>query len=160
MTNLRQHNIWVNFLNKIYDLRIFECKANQYNIVMFMREEKQLILIMMDLIVNTPRYIAIVELINGADHSLSTKKVTYWNSCRYMISYNLSSFNFRSFEKRDRLRIHILHVHEKHRPHTCGVCAKSFSQSSSLNKHMRVCRTKVLSFVINHTLILLFNWYL
>lgn len=23
----------------------------------------------------------------------------------------------RSFEKRDRLRIHILHVHEKHRPH-------------------------------------------
>ncbi|XP_052264537.1 PR domain zinc finger protein 14-like [Dreissena polymorpha] len=44
----------------------------------------------------------------------------------------------RSFEKRDRLRIHILHVHEKHRPHTCGVCAKSFSQSSSLNKHMRV----------------------
>lgn len=23
----------------------------------------------------------------------------------------------RSFEKRDRLRIHVLHVHEKHRPH-------------------------------------------
>ena len=26
----------------------------------------------------------------------------------------------RSFEKRDRLRIHILHVHEKHRPHKVG----------------------------------------
>ncbi|ELT92683.1 hypothetical protein CAPTEDRAFT_228499 [Capitella teleta] len=44
----------------------------------------------------------------------------------------------RSFEKRDRLRIHILHVHEKHRPHKCSVCSKCFSQSSSLNKHMRV----------------------
>ncbi|CAI5779393.1 domain zinc finger 14 [Podarcis lilfordi] len=44
----------------------------------------------------------------------------------------------RSFEKRDRLRIHVLHVHEKHRPHKCSTCAKSFSQSSSLNKHMRV----------------------
>ncbi|KAJ7387996.1 inactivation of paternal X chromosome, partial [Desmophyllum pertusum] len=28
----------------------------------------------------------------------------------------------RSFDKRDRLRIHILHVHEKHRPHQCTVC--------------------------------------
>lgn len=44
----------------------------------------------------------------------------------------------RSFEKRDRLRIHILHVHEKHRPHKCPTCGKSFSQSSSLNKHKRV----------------------
>ncbi|KRX98232.1 PR domain zinc finger protein 14, partial [Trichinella pseudospiralis] len=40
----------------------------------------------------------------------------------------------RSFEKRDRLRIHILHVHEKYRPHVCNVCGKKFSQSSSLNK--------------------------
>ncbi|KAJ1354901.1 hypothetical protein KIN20_011990, partial [Parelaphostrongylus tenuis] len=40
----------------------------------------------------------------------------------------------RSFEKRDRLRIHILHVHENHRPHLCSVCGKAFSQSSSLNK--------------------------
>ncbi|CAJ0583123.1 unnamed protein product, partial [Mesorhabditis spiculigera] len=44
----------------------------------------------------------------------------------------------RSFEKRDRLRIHVLHVHENHRPHACIVCAKAFSQSSSLNKHLRV----------------------
>uniref|UniRef100_A0A914WSD2 C2H2-type domain-containing protein n=1 Tax=Plectus sambesii TaxID=2011161 RepID=A0A914WSD2_9BILA len=44
----------------------------------------------------------------------------------------------RSFEKRDRLRIHILHVHENHRPHSCTVCGKRFSQSSSLNKHLRV----------------------
>uniref|UniRef100_A0A915DS62 C2H2-type domain-containing protein n=1 Tax=Ditylenchus dipsaci TaxID=166011 RepID=A0A915DS62_9BILA len=44
----------------------------------------------------------------------------------------------RSFEKRDRLRIHVLHVHENHRPHVCSVCGKAFSQSSSLNKHLRV----------------------
>ncbi|GMT04928.1 hypothetical protein PENTCL1PPCAC_27102 [Pristionchus entomophagus] len=44
----------------------------------------------------------------------------------------------RSFEKRDRLRIHVLHVHENHRPHVCTVCTKRFSQSSSLNKHLRV----------------------
>uniref|UniRef100_A0A0N5AIY7 Protein krueppel n=1 Tax=Syphacia muris TaxID=451379 RepID=A0A0N5AIY7_9BILA len=43
-----------------------------------------------------------------------------------------------SFEKRDRLRIHVLHVHENHRPHVCKICGKSFSQSSSLNKHLRV----------------------
>ncbi|XP_051021913.1 PR domain zinc finger protein 14 [Acomys russatus] len=48
------------------------------------------------------------------------------------------SFCQRSFEKRDRLRIHILHVHERHRPYLCSTCGKSFSQSSSLNKHMRV----------------------
>ena len=43
----------------------------------------------------------------------------------------------RSFEKRDRLRIHILHVHEKHRPHkvrvravthlSLAVCFQAFS---------------------------------
>ncbi|XP_055327568.1 solute carrier organic anion transporter family member 2A1-like [Paramacrobiotus metropolitanus] len=44
----------------------------------------------------------------------------------------------RSFEKRDRLRIHILHVHEKYKPHVCAACGKAFSQSSSLNKHIRV----------------------
>ncbi|KAL7080123.1 hypothetical protein ACQ4LE_000400 [Meloidogyne hapla] len=43
----------------------------------------------------------------------------------------------RSFEKRDRLRIHILHVHERRRPHVCQICKKAFSQSSSLSKHMR-----------------------
>ena len=31
----------------------------------------------------------------------------------------------RSFEKRDRLRIHVLHVHEKHRPHKVR-CPRSF----------------------------------
>uniref|UniRef100_A0A914KXF1 C2H2-type domain-containing protein n=2 Tax=Meloidogyne incognita TaxID=6306 RepID=A0A914KXF1_MELIC len=44
---------------------------------------------------------------------------------------------YRSFEKRDRLRIHILHVHERRRPHVCQICNKAFSQSSSLSKHMR-----------------------
>lgn len=44
----------------------------------------------------------------------------------------------RSFEKKDRLRIHILHVHQKYRPHICKICGKRFSQSSSLNKHSRV----------------------
>ena len=44
----------------------------------------------------------------------------------------------RSFEKKERLRIHILHVHQKYRPHVCKMCGKRFSQSSSLNKHSRV----------------------
>ena len=44
----------------------------------------------------------------------------------------------RSFDKGDRLRIHILHVHDNYRPHQCTVCQKTFSQSSSLNKHLRV----------------------
>ena len=44
----------------------------------------------------------------------------------------------RSFDKRDRLRIHILHVHDKYRPHQCIECGKRFSQSSSLSKHMRI----------------------
>ncbi|XP_045416433.1 PR domain zinc finger protein 14 [Lemur catta] len=44
----------------------------------------------------------------------------------------------RSFEKQGRLRIHIRHVHEKHRPHQCSTCGKRFTQSSTLRKHMRV----------------------
>ncbi|XP_033098125.1 adenosine deaminase-like [Anneissia japonica] len=48
----------------------------------------------------------------------------------------------RSFEKRDRLRIHILHVHEKYRPHKCGVCGKCFSQVE-LHVHLDgACRPK------------------
>uniref|UniRef100_A0A2K5D5H0 PR/SET domain 14 n=1 Tax=Aotus nancymaae TaxID=37293 RepID=A0A2K5D5H0_AOTNA len=43
----------------------------------------------------------------------------------------------RSFEKRDRLRIHILHVHEKHRPHKCSTCGKCSLSLPALNKQYR-----------------------
>ncbi|KHN70605.1 PR domain zinc finger protein 14, partial [Toxocara canis] len=56
--------------------------------------------------------------------------------CPRQVNFTLTLL--KSFEKRDRLRIHVLHVHENHRPHVCTVCGKSFSQSSSLNKHLRV----------------------
>ncbi|VDN52580.1 unnamed protein product [Dracunculus medinensis] len=63
------------------------------------------------------------------DKELEKKKIKFF--------LKLSAFH-KSFEKRDRLRIHVLHVHENHRPHACSICGKSFSQSSSLNKHLRV----------------------
>ena len=47
-------------------------------------------------------------------------------------------FVSRHANKGDRLRIHILHVRDNYRPHQCTVCQKTFSQSSSLNKHLRV----------------------
>ncbi|XP_018644813.1 zinc finger protein, putative, partial [Schistosoma mansoni] len=60
----------------------------------------------------------------------------------------------RSFEKRDRLRIHVLHVHEKHRPHKCHLCGKNFSQSSSLNKHLRVSYNKISSLITHKPIVL------
>lgn len=39
----------------------------------------------------------------------------------------------RSFEKRDRLRIHILHVHEKHRPHKVSIRRTHDPPSRSLS---------------------------
>lgn len=85
---------------------------------------------------------------NSPDASISETAVTLvlfatgpnWNHTHVLEVYSTVNSNFRSFEKRDRLRIHILHVHEKYKPHVCAACGKAFSQSSSLNKHMWVLR--------------------
>lgn len=44
----------------------------------------------------------------------------------------------RTFEKSERLRVHIRQVHDKIKPYKCLTCGKDFSQSSSLTKHARI----------------------
>uniref|UniRef100_A0A0K0DNY7 Zinc finger protein n=1 Tax=Angiostrongylus cantonensis TaxID=6313 RepID=A0A0K0DNY7_ANGCA len=43
----------------------------------------------------------------------------------------------RSFDKRYRLRVHTLVVHENYRPHVCSICGRTFSQKTHLTKHKR-----------------------
>ncbi|KII68237.1 PR domain zinc finger protein 14 [Thelohanellus kitauei] len=43
----------------------------------------------------------------------------------------------RKFQREERLKVHVKQVHEGHRPYRCQSCNKTFSQSSSLTKHMR-----------------------
>ncbi|KAF0992542.1 hypothetical protein HZS_6969, partial [Henneguya salminicola] len=44
----------------------------------------------------------------------------------------------RTFEKAERLRVHVRQVHDKIKPYKCTTCSKEFSQSSSLTKHTRI----------------------